>query len=226
MIAEEEKMHFSYDLEATLTEEERKADQKLTQLKSELVNPLFNIVLRDFTENRAQVESSKLFAVLDKMPKGAIHHIHTSAAPPIEVYMSLTYDPMVFYNEREKLFKIFPKATMKEDGYVSCVEMRAYSKDIEAFDNHLKNEILLTKAQTEGKSSHDIWKHFQHKFTKVTELGKYYKFFRTLLKATVDSCTAQNVFVVELRHISGMLFDDNREPMGLIAELDIINEVI
>jgi adenosine deaminase CECR1 len=190
------------------------------------VNPLFNVVIRDFYENRETVENSKLFEVLDKMPKGAIHHIHTSAAPPIEVYMSLTYDPMVFYNEREKLFKIFPKTHMKEDGYVSCVEMRAFSKDIEAFDNHLKNEILLTKEQTEGKSSHDIWKHFQHKFTKVTELGKYYKFFRTLLKATIDSCTEQNVFVVELRHISGMLFDDNREPMGLIAELDIINEVI
>lgn len=66
------------------------------------------MVIRDFYDNRAKVEDSKLFQVLNKMPKGAIHHIHTSAAPPIETYMSLTYDPIVFYNEREKLFKIFP----------------------------------------------------------------------------------------------------------------------
>ena len=60
----------------------------------------------------------------------------------------------------------------------------------------------------------------------MTELGKYYKFFRTLLKATIDSCVAQNVFVVELRHISGMLFDDERKPMGIVTELKIIKEVI
>jgi hypothetical protein len=76
--------------------------------------------------------------------------------------------------------------------------------------------------QTRGRESHDIWINFQHKFTKVTELGKYYKFFRILLKETIDSCTAQNVFTIELRHISGMLFDDQRRPMGLLEELKII----
>jgi len=96
------------------------------------------VVIRDFYENKPKVEGSKLFDVLNKMPKGAIHHIHTSAAPPIEVYMSLTYDPIVFYNEREKLFKIFPKTTMKEDGYVSCVEMRNFHKEPNVYDEHLK----------------------------------------------------------------------------------------
>jgi hypothetical protein len=68
--------------------------------------------------------------------------------------------------------------------------MRDWSKDPAEYDIRLKNEILLTEAQTKGKASHDIWKHFQHKFTKVTELGKYYKFFRYLLRETIDSCVA------------------------------------
>jgi hypothetical protein len=72
------------------------------------------------------------------MPKGAIHHIHTSAAPPVEVYMKLTYDPIVYFNEREKIFKVFPNHE-KEDGYVSCVEMRNFCKDPVAFDLNLKN---------------------------------------------------------------------------------------
>jgi len=42
------------------------------------------------------------------MPKGALHHIHTSAAPPVETYVKLTYDPIVYFNEREGLFKVFP----------------------------------------------------------------------------------------------------------------------
>ena len=102
-------MHFSYDLEGSLTSEERSADTKLTELKSKLVNPDYNVVIRNFYDTREQVETSKLYEVLDRMPKGAIHHIHTSAAPPVDVYLKLTYDPIVFFNEREGLFKIFPK---------------------------------------------------------------------------------------------------------------------
>jgi len=104
--------------------------------------------------------------------------------------------------------------------------MRKFVKDPEAFDLHLRNEILLTENEQKGRASHDIWKYFQHKFTRVTELGKYYPFFRRLLKATVDSCVEQNVFVVELRHISGIIFDEDRKPMGLMEELRIINEVV
>ena len=106
---EEAKMHFSYDLEATLTPAERKADEKLQKLTRTLRNPHYDVVIRNFFENKKNVEKSALFHVLNKMPKGAIHHIHTSAAPPVDVYVSLTYDPIVYYNEREKIFKIYPK---------------------------------------------------------------------------------------------------------------------
>jgi len=34
------------------------------------------------------------------------------------------------------------------------------------------------------------------------------------------------MFAVELRHISGMLFDDKQEPMSFTEELRIINEVV
>jgi hypothetical protein len=103
-------------------------------LKSKLVNSDFNVVIRDFFANRKKVEESTLYTVLDKMPKGAIHHIHTSAAPPVDVYLELTRDPIVYYNEREKLFKVFTKTSQVEDGYVSCVEMRNFKKDPAAYD--------------------------------------------------------------------------------------------
>ena len=53
---EQEKLHFSFDLEADLTDAERSANQKLTKLKEELVNPMFNVVIRDFYNNRSKVE--------------------------------------------------------------------------------------------------------------------------------------------------------------------------
>ena len=53
------------------------------------------------------------------MPKGGLHHVHTTAAPHVDVYIELTYDPATYYNEREGLFKVFPDHA-KEDGYEAC----------------------------------------------------------------------------------------------------------
>lgn len=214
-------------MEAGLTDKERRAAKVIEKFRSQLDNPDYNAAIRDFYANRKTIESSKLYELLNCMPKGAIHHIHTSAAPPVDEYLKLTYDPIVYYNEREKIFRIYPKGEeQRDDGYISCCEMRSWVKDKAAFDNHLRNEILLTEEEQKGKASNDIWKFFQHKFTRVTELGKYYKFFKQLLLATIDSCIKQNVFVVELRHISGIIFDENRKNMGLMEELRIINECI
>jgi hypothetical protein len=159
LMKQEAALHFSYDLEAGLTQKERQANEKLTKLKEQLCNPNFNVVIRDFFEHKKMVEDSKLFEVLNMMPKGGIHHIHTTAAPPVGTYMQLTYDPIVYYNDREKMFKVFPKHK-KLDGYLQCTKMREFSKDKKAYDESLKNAILLTEEQIKGKESHDIWKGF------------------------------------------------------------------
>jgi hypothetical protein len=80
------------------------------------------------------VEKSKLYEIINKMPKGSIHHLHTSAAPPVEVYLKMTYDDMVYYNERDGIFRVFPIAEDAEEGYVQCNVMRNFSKDPAAYD--------------------------------------------------------------------------------------------
>jgi len=60
------------------------------------------------------------------MPKGAIHHIHTTAANPVDAYLKLTYDERVYYNNREKLFKVFPKHDGVPEGYLKCTTMRDF----------------------------------------------------------------------------------------------------
>lgn len=42
------------------------------------------------------------------MPKGGLHHVHTTAAPSVDFYLKLTYNDSVYFNEREKLFKVAP----------------------------------------------------------------------------------------------------------------------
>lgn len=48
----EKRMSFSYDLEETLTSEERAADQILSRIrKTELKNDFYNVVIHDYFEN-------------------------------------------------------------------------------------------------------------------------------------------------------------------------------
>jgi len=54
------------------------------------------------------MRDSELYNILDKMPKGGLHHLHTTAAPSVDFYIQLTYNDFVYFNEREKLFKVAP----------------------------------------------------------------------------------------------------------------------
>jgi hypothetical protein len=100
------------------------------------------------------------------MPKGGLHHLHTTAAPSVECYIRMTYNPAVYFNEREKMFKVAPRG-LDEDGYVRCVDMRAHHRSAESYDQRLRDFIRMTPAECSSREEHAIWAHFQHKFTLI-----------------------------------------------------------
>jgi hypothetical protein len=51
LIEIEQKMHFSYDLESTFTDQERLANEVLSKLKAELKNDHYDITTLDFFQN-------------------------------------------------------------------------------------------------------------------------------------------------------------------------------
>lgn len=42
------------------------------------------------------------------MPKGGNLHVHSTAANLLDSYVKITYDDRVYYNEKERLFKVYP----------------------------------------------------------------------------------------------------------------------
>ena len=160
MIAEEEKKHFAYDVKQQATPAERAANEKLTELKNSLVTPLYNVTIHDFYAVKDKITQTQLYRLLDKMPKGALHHVHTTAAPHVDVFIELTYDPVTYYNEREGLFKVFENVANVQDGFVQCQEMRSFYADPKEYDEILRSQILLTREEQYGLESHDIWGFF------------------------------------------------------------------
>ena len=153
-------------------------------------NGELNRTIHDFFENKEVMENRELFRALNRMPKGAIHHIHTTAANPIDAYLKLTYDDRVYYNNREKLFKVYPKHQGVLDGYVQCTQLRSFYSSPAEFDAMVEDEILLGPKESANMESHAIWKHFQQKFSKVGELGKFIPYFKYLTKTALERCIA------------------------------------
>ena len=84
------------------TDKEREANEILKALREEVANNEYmNRTIHNYFKNKKIMEESKLFKLLNSMPKGGIHHIHTTAAIPIDAYLKATYDERVYYSERE-----------------------------------------------------------------------------------------------------------------------------
>jgi len=77
------------------------------------------------------------------MPKGGHHHLHLTAAAPVDFLIELTYDPRVAYNKRENIFKV--NVTSDDKGYISCNDLRNFHATAEEFDDMIRDKILLNK---------------------------------------------------------------------------------
>ena len=72
---------------------------KLQKMIKDINEPgIMDLTIENFFEQKETMEKSKLFALLNPMPKGAIHHIHTTAAIPIDAYVELTKEDCVYFN--------------------------------------------------------------------------------------------------------------------------------
>lgn len=143
------KFRFSWDLESKLSVAERKANLKLLGMRDKVaLEGIHNLLIKNFYKTRSTIENSAIYRALLAMPKGANHHVHTTAANPIDAYVRLTYDDRVYYNKRESLFKVYPQKDMVvDDGYIKCTTLRAFYDSPETYDNLVRNEILLTEAE-------------------------------------------------------------------------------
>ena len=97
-------------------------------MRLEMKSPLFNTIIHDYFDSAPVLKKSRVYEVLELMPKGAIHHVHLAAAPCLEWYVKLTYNEHVYLNEREKLFKVVVNSSDVEEGYMQCTEMRKFWK--------------------------------------------------------------------------------------------------
>ena len=157
LIQETKSQHFSAGIE--LKKIDIQAEKKLFKLRDELYAEDPSIVTGYYYDKNKKLQASKLFDALKVMPKPAVHHLHLTAAAPLDYLIRLTYNDYVYYNDREQLFKVSKKGINLE-GFQKTTTLRKYWSNSQEFDDYLRDKILLNKNTCACQESHPIWLQF------------------------------------------------------------------
>ena len=112
-----------------------------------------------------------------------------------------------------------------EAGYIATKELRDYM-GTEECDAMFRKKMLLNREDTENIVSNGVWANFQPKFDITLQLYNYYPFFERIVRHIIDTHVEQNVWIVEFRHIFGMVIDEDYKPIGVERELEIFDRVL
>jgi len=115
LVTEDKKNFFIVDV-PELTEEEHKAELKLTEMKDKLLVDGKLPHLNEYYESKPIFESSDLYKSIIQMPKGGHLHLHLTAAAHLDFLLDLTKKDIVYYSETHNKIKIFPNGD-PEEGY-------------------------------------------------------------------------------------------------------------
>ena len=94
------KDHFAHRLH--ISDREVIANKNLSTLRDDMLRDHPDNYIGKYFEKLSALTSSKLYTLLNHMPKPAVHHVHTTAAVPISYLVkTITYFDFVYYSMKE-----------------------------------------------------------------------------------------------------------------------------
>ena len=206
-----------------LTRKGQVAASKLERLRDKMFEQNKSLGIGNYYKWRETLLKSPLFDCLSQMPKPVVHHAHVTACATLKLLVMLTYYDFVFYSEKENKFFASKKGCDLE-GYVKVNSLRQYAKSAVEFDEELMEKMKLNPP-TDVIEDHKVWEGFQYKFMLTNDLYNYEPFFEKILYKVCKNYLKEMVTVLEIRHIFGMIFDDDHKPIPLEKEIEIFHRV-
>lgn len=227
LISQDAKLSFSSKVQ--LSENEQKLENYLQTFCYHFWNHFLESNLfppsRNFSEAKSSIESTLLFRILKRMPKGGILHIHADstgsatwlvkrAAEDENCYIYLQDDDAVL----KGTMRIF-KANEVPQGYQS---MRKLANTDGSFISKVVDMITLGSIDT---NSVNPWKKFNECFARIEHLLYYEPIFRDYYKHALESIAEDQVLFVELRTSLDSLYDlsgktySTQEVIGIYRDI-------
>ncbi|KAG6438603.1 hypothetical protein O3G_MSEX000084 [Manduca sexta] len=235
LLRQELGMMLGHDI--VLSDSELKANEVIMGLKyAELDHAfrqpqLFNLS-KHFFEYKDEVKSTKLFKLIQKMPKGAVLHAHDTGLLSPDYIVQLTYldNLYVSFDKGDVNFIFAKESPITSNGkrWQLMKNARQSSGDIEKFDTELRKHftIVIDNPSEVYTDVNSVWKFFQQYFITTGPLMTYKpvweKYFYDTLKALRDD----NIMYIEIRSILPELYGLDGEIYDAVATAHCYKKVV
>lgn len=202
-----------------LTQKEEQLAKMIENLKTEIVEDANINLMKGLYENLKAFKATKLYQLLNKMPKGVLQHVHLPAAQSIDsMIRAFTSSDKVLYSKTEKKF-ILDKGQEIEKGYFRFCELleqegfEAIKKEVSSF-MFMKNEELF------DQNFEKIFDNFEARFIAMGEVCYYEPVLTVMMEELYADMTKDQLSGVEIRHLFGLLIKENMEKASHDEELE------
>ncbi|KAA2223908.1 amidohydrolase family protein [Chryseobacterium sediminis] len=234
-VSEEENKAMAFDADIKLSDAEIALDKKLFQIRKQFLSDTeskkISLYNSSFYELRPLIENSKLYEILQTMPKGGLLHTHSGGITEVKWIISAArkYQECYVYDQKDNDQFIFGQLAFFEkgkvpNGFVSLDKKLNANPD---FEKQLQE--LLTLKRDNLCSYTDYWIEFEKRFKRINLLLPYRPFFKEYYLKGFQDLIKDKVQHVEIRYIFDELYDFQHGKYPLkttITDLqDILKEV-
>ncbi|CAH0546065.1 unnamed protein product [Brassicogethes aeneus] len=215
-----------------LNEKEEKVNEilmnyKLRELDEGMLNPAGYLPAQHFFHSKKAMDKSKVFNLIQKLPKGASLHSHDTGIASEEFLLSLTHKENLYGCERGQnfLLKFFKDNSSLDNScqWKSLKKMRAQRKDFEEF---LRGKLSLVVADPMVKypDLNSVWRAFINLFRNVGNMIGYKPVFQEYFYQVLKELHEDNVMYMEMRGLLPEVYDldgkiySPEEVVGLYVE--------
>uniref|UniRef100_A0A7G3AB65 Adenosine deaminase n=1 Tax=Lutzomyia longipalpis TaxID=7200 RepID=A0A7G3AB65_LUTLO len=216
-LAEEEDRSVGSDIELTAKEQvvnERLMELKMTELKNGLQDPAGFIPWNHIFDVLYRINSSELFHIIQKMPKGGILHAHDTALCSTDYVISLTYESNLWQcadpTTGALQFRFSREAPTNTDTctWTLVADERAKQGE-ENYNSALRSQLSMynTNPIMHNRDVDSIWRQFMGIFGVNDGLLTYVKIWRAYFLRFLKEMLADGVQYLELRTTLPPLYD-------------------
>ncbi|XP_023315104.1 adenosine deaminase 2-like [Trichogramma pretiosum] len=229
LIQEEKKLQFGHDI--VLSDAEARANLCLMRAKTEEINnglrhPDEFLPAQNFLRARESIEESKVFRLLQRMPKGGLFHAHSTALRSVDELMKYLDDPDLYICFRANDKIVFRFAAAAPEDTAQCAGwqlLRGLRRRNKYIDEEIRDQLLLDI--DESTDINAVWDSFENVFDVISGIVKFRPIFEKYLYESMQELYDDGVMFMEIRTPFSALYDLNGNEYSPLQVAEIMQEV-
>ncbi|KAL4482851.1 hypothetical protein ABPG74_018877 [Tetrahymena malaccensis] len=177
--------------------------------------------------HRDQFEKeSFIFKAIQKLPKGAVQHIHIECCMDIDWFMEeLAYHENTYFNQETSTFMYFQSTEKAQIGFKNLGQEREKTINKVQFDEEIR-KCLFIQEYERMDSKQIIWSFFEKKITSVSGITYFKGHYPRFLKRCLENFIKDGVIHIEARADLGLIFKEDGTYLSINEEMEIIQKVL